>query len=179
MIQTADHCTRLLDGFVSQSRAESGRAVRAEPGSFDIRSMVEEAVEIAKLSGPACTFEVDIQEGVEAIQGDRYELLLVLTHLLTNAAAYSPQQGVVWAQVTAQGGAVRFAVSDTGPGIPAHLIDDLFTPFYLTKDRGQRDARGTGLGLCHSKQLVEAHGGRIWLESTLGAGTTVHFEIPA
>jgi two-component system sensor histidine kinase/response regulator len=179
IIQAADHCARLLDGFVDLSRIEVSRAVRAEPGLFDVRGMVEEALEIVRLAGHGCTFDEHVPEEVGQVRGDRYELLLVLADLLANAAAHSPEAGIVRVTVTAEDGRVGFAVADEGPGIPEGMVDDLFTPFYLMKDEGKRGVRGTGLGLCHSKQIVEAHGGRIWVESAPGKGTTVRFEIPA
>jgi signal transduction histidine kinase len=141
--------------------------------------MVEEALEIVRLAGHKRTFDVQVQEEVGQVRGDRYELLLVLVDLLSNAAAHSPEAGVVRVKVTVEDGVTGFAVADEGPGIPEEMVDDVFTPFYLMKDPGRRGARGTGLGLCHGKQIVEAHGGRIWVESAPGEGTTVRFEIPA
>jgi histidine kinase len=112
-------------------------------------------------------------------RGDRYELLLVMLNLLANAVAYSEPGGAVSVSVRAEGELLRFAVSDEGPGIPAHVLPDLFTPFYLIRDVGRRNARGTGLGLCSAKHLVEASGGRIWVESRMGEGTAVLFDVPA
>jgi len=179
VIQVADHCTRLLDGFVDLSRIEVSRAVRAEPELFDVRGMVDEALEIARLSAPGRAFEVQVQDGVAELKADRYELLLVLVDVLANAAAYSPEGAAVDVTVTAAEGMVRFTVADAGPGIPEGVIEDLFIPFYLMEDPKRRGARGTGLGLCHGKQIVEAHGGRIWVESTPEKGTTVYLELPA
>jgi signal transduction histidine kinase len=179
VIQVADHCTRLLDGFVHLSRIEVSRAVRSEPELFDVRGLVDEAAEIARLSAPGCVFDVRVQDGISELRADRYELLLVLVDVLANAAAYSPPDAAVEVTVAPAEGMVRFAVADAGPGIPPSVIEDLFTPFYLMKDPTRRGARGTGLGLCHGKQIIEAHGGRIWVESAAGKGTTVYLELPA
>jgi len=179
VIQIADHCTRLLDGFVDLSRIDASRAVRSEPELFDVRGMVDEAVEIARLSAPERAFHVDVQSAAGELRADRYELLLVLVDVLANAAAYSPSGAAVQVVVTDDDGVVRFAVADAGPGIPQSVIEDLFTPFYLMKDPLRRGARGTGLGLCHGKRVIEAHGGSIRVESAVGKGTTVYLELPA
>ncbi len=179
IIQAADHCTRLLDGFVELSGLGSPGALQSGEGSFSVRALVEEAVEAVRLSGRPCPCEAYVEESLAEVKGDRYELLLVLAHLLANAVEHSPEGGIVSVRATRADGMARFTVADQGPGIPPGEAEDLFTPFYLLRDPVRRGARGTGLGLCHGRQVVEAHGGRMWVESVVGEGTTIHFEIPA
>jgi len=178
IIQAADHLTRLIDGFLDVSRIDAGRPVELVTEEFDIRGMVDEAIEIARMAAYHCEFAAHYAEGVTTLHGDRYKLLLVLINLLSNADKYSPHGGIVHAHVTAEEGRVHFAVSDQGPGIPKEALKDLFTPFYRVREAEHREARGTGLGLCLCKHLVEAHGGTIWIDSQLGEGTTVHFTVP-
>jgi len=179
IIQGADHLTRLIDGFLDLSRVEAGRAIDLVREDFDVRAMVDEAVGIAAMAARRCTYVVACDEGIGALHGDRYKLLLVLTNLLSNADKYSPGGGEVTLRVTRAPGEVRFAVEDHGMGIPADAHDALFTPFHRVRDPRALDIRGTGLGLSLSKHLVEAHGGRIWIDSEVGRGTTVSFTIPA
>ena len=179
IIQAADHCTRLLDGFVELSGLGSAGAFGSGRSRFGVRGLVEEAAEAVRLSGRRCPCEVYVQEDLAEVEGDRYELLLVLAHLLSNAVEHSPEGAAVRVSATQAEGMVRLAVADQGPGIPEDALGDLFTPFYLMQDPARRGARGTGLGLCHGKQIVEAHGGRMWVESAAGEGTTIYVELPA
>jgi signal transduction histidine kinase len=107
-------------------------------------------------------------------------VLQVIGNLLGNALKFTPQGGRVSLTATRrpmQGdGAVVFAVADTGPGIPPDALGKLFDRFWQA--RGS-DRSGVGLGLTISKGIVEAHGGRIWCESTVGRGSTFYFTLPA
>jgi signal transduction histidine kinase len=178
IIQAADHLTRLIDGFLDVSRIDAGRPIELVKEEFDVAGMVEEAVEIVRMAGRRSDFAVEYDEGVSTLCGDRYKLLLVLINLLSNADKYSPAHSVVHVRVTTPNNAVRFAVTDEGPGIPKAVLKDLFTPFYRVSDPQQREARGTGLGLCLCKYLVEAHGGTIRVDSEPGRGTTASFTVP-
>lgn len=179
IVQGADHLTRLIDGFLDLSKVEAGRGIDLVPEDFDVRAMVDEAVGIAAMAARRCTYVVVCGEDVRTLRADRYKLLLVLTNLLSNADKYSPGGGEVIVRVTRAPGELRFAVEDRGMGIPADACDALFTPFHRVRDPRAMDIRGTGLGLSLSKHLVEAHGGRIWVDSEVGRGTTVVFTIPA
>ncbi len=178
IIQAADHLTRLIDGFLDVSRIDAGRPIELVKEEFDVAGMVEEAVEIVRMAARRPDFAVEYDEGVSTLCGDRYKLLLVLINLLSNADKYSPARGIVRVRVTAAGSGVCFAVIDEGPGIPKAVLKDLFTPFYRVSDPQQREARGTGLGLCLCKYLVEAHGGTIRVDSEPGRGTTAWFTVP-
>ena len=179
IIQAAGHLTRLIDGFLDLSRADAGRPIELVLETFDVRGLVEEAVEIQRMAARRCTFETHYEESVGTLRGDRYKLLLVLTNLLSNADRYWPGGGSVQVRVTREHGSLHFVVIDQGVGIPQEALQGLFTPFYRVRGADGAGVRGTGLGLCLSKHLVEAHGGRIWIDSRPDHGTTVHFTIPA
>ena len=91
---------------------------------------------------------------------------------------FTPEGGVIDAYAQRDGQFVRFSVIDTGPGIPADELPHLFDRFYQTRDNPQKK-KGLGLGLAICKGLVEAHGGRIWVASLLGAGSGFNFTLPA
>jgi len=97
----------------------------------------------------------------------------VLANLVSNAIKFTPRGGAIHITVARMDGAVRLSVSDTGHGIPAAQLARVFDRYWTG-----RDGHGTGLGLFIAKGIVEAHGGRIWVESTPGRGTTVSFTIP-
>jgi len=179
IIQASDHLTRLIDGFLDLSRVDAGRPIELVQQEFDVRGMVEEAVEIQRLAARRCAFEAQYGPGTGTLRGDRYKLMLVLTNLLSNADKYSPGGGTVQVEVAREGDQVRFAVTDHGTGMPPEALEQVFVPFYRLLEPRHREVRGTGLGLCLCKHLVEAHGGRIWIESELGRGSRVQFTVPA
>ncbi|HVS63206.1 MAG TPA: ATP-binding protein, partial [Thermoanaerobaculia bacterium] len=106
---------------------------------------------------------------------DAARILQVLGNLLENALKFTPARGRVVLRAERVGPDIHVAVSDTGGGIPADRLKAVFERFVQA---GGRDRRGVGLGLYISRCIVHGHGGRIWAESTLGEGTTVHFTLP-
>jgi len=125
------------------------------------------------------TLVTDLGTDLPAVRADPARLRQILLNVISNAIKYTPAGGRVTVSATHDDGGVHFAVADTGPGIPKAVGDKVFEPYYRVK--GSR-ARGrwasTGLGLALTKRLVEAHGGRIWFESSR-RGTTFHLTIPA
>jgi len=105
-------------------------------------------------------------------------VLQVLANLIGNALKFTPEGGVIDVHGQRDGNAVRFCVIDSGPGIPADELPHLFGRFHQTRDNNQKH-KGLGLGLSICKGLVEAHGGRIWVESLPGAGAAFNFTLPA
>jgi two-component system, OmpR family, phosphate regulon sensor histidine kinase PhoR len=102
----------------------------------------------------------------------------VLQNLLDNAIQYTLPGGKIVLSAEARNGEVVFTVADTGIGIPQADQPRIFERFYRVDVARSREAGGTGLGLSIAKHLVEAHGGRIWVDSELGAGSKFHFSIP-
>jgi signal transduction histidine kinase len=109
------------------------------------------------------------------VKVDRDRILQVLSNLIGNAIKFTPADGRIRVSLRPEEESVRFSVSDTGPGIEPEHLTQLFQPFWQAR-RGGSD--GAGLGLAIAKGIVEAHGGRIWAESTAGRGTTFSFTLP-
>lgn len=127
--------------------------------------------------GPALhTFTVEIASEVKPIRADRRELKRVLHNLIGNAVKYSPQGGAVRVRVENAGHAVRVSISDQGVGITPEQQSKLFALFARPVDPAL-GIKGTGVGLYSAKRLVEAHGGRLWVESEAGQGATFHFTV--
>jgi signal transduction histidine kinase len=105
----------------------------------------------------------------------------LLSNLIGNAIKFTPAGGAVTTTVRAAGDAVQFTVTDTGGGIPAEQLPLVFDRFFQMTTSAPRlhTRHGAGLGLPISRGIVEAHGGRIWIESVVGKGTSVHFLVPA
>ena len=130
------------------------------------------------LAAPSCDLPelLEDQRQVLGRYADPGRLLQVIGNLLTNALKFTPDGGRVLVSAKPDAGEMVFAVSDTGPGMSPDDMDQLFDRFWQARDV---DSRGIGLGLTISKGIVEAHGGRIWVESTLGEGSTFSYSVPA
>ena len=171
----------LLNDILDLSKIEAGQ-LSLEDVAFQLRGVVAHAAELAgiRATEKGLRIETEIDSGIpQWISGDPVRLRQVLVNLLGNATKFT-ERGVLAVRVTRdpQGtGAVplRFAVSDTGVGIPQDKLGTIFERFTQADSSTTRKYGGTGLGLAISKRLVEAMGGRIWAESTLGAGSTFYF----
>jgi signal transduction histidine kinase len=114
---------------------------------------------------------------VDIVDGDERRIKQVIFNLLSNAVKFTPAGGEVDVSATRANGEVRVSVADTGPGIAPEDHERIFEEFQQTESGGVQH-EGTGLGLALSKRFVELHGGRIWLESELGRGSTFTFTLP-
>ena len=115
---------------------------------------------------------------VDLIAGDERRIRQVIFNLLSNAVKFTPAGGAVDVSAAQVDGEVRVSVTDTGPGLATEDHERIFEEFQQT-EAGVEQREGTGLGLALSKRLVELHGGRIWVDSELGQGSTFVFTLPA
>ncbi|MCX7967650.1 MAG: HAMP domain-containing histidine kinase [Armatimonadetes bacterium] len=148
---------------------------------FDPHEAVGEAIRQVQLWARQnnVSLQVDFDPEVPSkMVADRWVLIRVLVNLLSNALKYTPNGGTITLSVVMDGGWVHFSVKDQGPGIPKEYLERIFDRFVQVEARKAGAAVGTGLGLTFCKLAVEAHGGRIWVESEVGKGTTVHFVVP-
>jgi two-component system, OmpR family, sensor histidine kinase KdpD len=122
---------------------------------------------------------VDADTDLPLVSADADRLEQVLTTLLSNAVKYWPDGGLIEVAVVRDSPGVRVDVVDHGPGVPAELADRVFEPFYRRPTDAARSVPGTGLGLAVSRGIIEAHGGRLWVEPTRGGGATFRFTLPA
>jgi signal transduction histidine kinase len=119
---------------------------------------------------------VELPGGAPPARCDRERILQVLTNLLSNAIKFSPPGGAVRVEAARRNGEVVVSVRDSGPGIPADQRAHIFDRFWQAKETA---GLGTGLGLSIARGLVERHGGRLWVDSEVGAGSTFSFTLPA
>jgi signal transduction histidine kinase len=180
MREAEDVLMSLLNNVLDLSRAETGRVV-LEDICFDLRRLVRQRAELiteqARQGGTAITWSVD-NDVPQQVRGDPSRLGQVLMNLLGNAVKFT-QRGRIDLRVHAHEGAggLLFSVSDTGIGIPADRIDAVFEPFMQADASTTRKYGGSGLGLAICRRLVELMGGRIWVESEVGTGSTFHFTV--
>ncbi len=112
------------------------------------------------------------------MDGDARRIAQILRNLLGNAVTCTPPGGCIQVRVLPGNGEVAVEVEDTGPGIPPGHLPHLFDRFYRTDASRSRATGGAGLGLAIVRQLAEAHGGRVWVESEVGKGSTFGFSLP-
>ncbi|HEV7518596.1 MAG TPA: ATP-binding protein [Thermoanaerobaculia bacterium] len=173
----------LINDILDFSKMESGR-VTVERAPFNLAAVIEESLEIVSplAASQGLTLSHTIAEGTpEALVGDLARTRQVLVNLLGNAVKFTPQ-GEVRVSLAArplEGDCfvAHFAVADTGIGIPQEELGRLFIAFHQLDGSLARSRGGTGLGLAISKRLTELMGGRIWVESGIGQGSTFHFTI--
>jgi signal transduction histidine kinase len=154
------------------------------PTSFDVAEVVEQVRTLNEslVAKKGLTFDLQIAEALPPLYADREKIAHVLGNLLGNAIDFTPAGGRVWIRCCREDsstGALLIAeVGDTGIGIAAEHHDLVFREFAQVDSSASRRHHGTGLGLTIARTLVELHGGRIWLESELGAGSRFYFTIP-
>ena len=183
MLATAkDDCerlTKLVKELLDMSRLESGR-YELKRESINFRSVIEEALKPLRLQfrEKGIHLETDIAPDTPEVPGDHQQLSWVLTNLVSNALRYTPMDGTVTIHAVAAGNCVQVSVSDSGRGIPADAIEVIFDKFVQVKQSTDATPGSVGLGLAIAKEVVEAHGGKIWVESSMGQGSTFFFTIP-
>ena len=167
---------RLIGDLIDVASIDAGK-LAVVPAMADGAALVREAVDTWAAPSAAKSIKLAIApaSGDTAATLDRERILQVLGNLITNAAKFSPRGSSVTCGVEHVADAVRFYVRDEGVGIPGDKLERIFERFWQV---GRNDRRGLGLGLYISRCIVEAHGGRIWAESTPDVGSTFFFTLP-
>ncbi|HEX5754321.1 MAG TPA: ATP-binding protein [Archangium sp.] len=167
----------LINDLLDTSRIQAGRLeLRHEPVSLG--ALTQEVLADLRSVSPHRLLEYEEPAGPLLIQGDRGRLAQVLVNLLENALKYSPTGGTIRVRVERDGAQARVSVSDSGIGIPPDQKDHLFERFFRARNAPISGFGGLGLGLYICRDIVERHGGRIWVESEVGHGSTFHFTLP-
>jgi PAS domain S-box-containing protein len=176
----SERLIEIVDQLLNVARLDTGD-LHVELGRIDVGSVVSEVVKTAGESGVmnGHRFEVDLPDEPLAAEGDRDKMRQVFSILLENALRYSPQGGTVTVGARRKADRVEVSVVDEGIGIPAAERDRIFRKFYRAEAAARDGAAGTGLGLFIAKELVNAMGGRIWVDSVEGEGSSFSFELPA
>jgi signal transduction histidine kinase len=178
-LSSTERLVRLVNDLLDLSKIQAGR-MPFVLSTLDARNLLEEAARAMQAYASSRQIRVVTEVAAEAasLAGDHDHLVRVLTNLLGNALKYSPQVSTVHLRARAVNDQLEFSVADEGPGIPADHVNRLFRPFSRVGAQERQSTGGTGLGLAISRAIVEAHGGRIWLEPS-AAGTSVRFTLPA
>ncbi|MBI3968944.1 MAG: PAS domain-containing sensor histidine kinase, partial [Chloroflexi bacterium] len=177
MLGEGERLTAILNDFLDLQRFESGRQT-IQPRPDDLCALLQQAVAAAGIDVER-PIQLSVPDDLPLVFMDHDRIRQVLTNLLGNARKYSPNGGEIQVTVQARADYVDVAVQDQGLGLPPEAFAQLFQKFYRVAGRERREITGTGLGLAICKQIVEAHGGRIWAESA-GAkcGSRFTFTLP-
>jgi signal transduction histidine kinase len=179
LINNADRALALVDQLQDAVRLESAGFI-VDPRPIDGSAILQEAAESAELEAFRRAIKLRWRCAVEApfyVYADGKRVHQILANLIGNSLKFTPEGGSIDLHADHKDGFARFSVTDTGPGIRAEELSNLFDRFYQTRDNMLKRS-GLGLGLAIAKGLVAAHGGRIWVESVLGEGSSFHFTLP-
>ncbi|HEX6042501.1 ATP-binding protein [Longimicrobium sp.] len=177
--RNGERLARLLNDILDLERMSSG-SVRVERRPYDVAEVMTQAAETVRSAAEAANVLIVVDAPRATVSMDADRMCQVLVNLLGNAIKFSPAGGAVWLSAAAQeDGDVLFAVRDKGRGIPADRLEAVFERFTQVDVSDAREKGGSGLGLAICRAIVDQHGGRIWAESTLGAGSTFSVRLPA
>ena len=169
--------SHFLNELLDLQRLEAG-AVELNPRPTDLAALLRFAADVAA-HDPRHPTTLEVQGELPVIMADPDRIQQVLANLLSNARKYSPRGGPIRISSRLQGSQIEVRVTDNGLGIPTEGLEKIFEKFYRVESLLHRDVRGVGLGLAISREIIEAHNGRIWAESPgLGHGTQVCFSLP-
>jgi signal transduction histidine kinase len=180
ILDSGKHQLSLINDILDLAKVEAGRM-----------ELVVGDVSLAEVCGTALTLVRDqairrdihldlvIDPTVPTIWADKRKVLQVILNLLANAVKFSPDGGAVELRVRRGDGAVEISVRDAGHGISPTDHERIFDEFTQARGAAAKSSEGTGLGLAVSRKLVQLHGGRIWVESAVGSGSTFTFTLPS
>jgi signal transduction histidine kinase len=179
IVEEGDRLTALINDTLDLAKIEAGRMeFRSEPvdiGEVIGRATSATAALLAGDDGPSLV--VEVAPDLPTVVGDRDRLIQVVINLISNAVKFTPT-GTITVSAEATPDGIQVAVADTGAGIPPEDHERVFEPFGQATDTLSDTPRGTGLGLPICREIITAHGGRLWLESAVGAGSTFRFTLP-
>ncbi|QRN95123.1 PAS domain S-box protein [Archangium violaceum] len=167
----------LISDLLDASRVEAGR-LEMQRVPVHLREVIREVLEQLRPVSPHHTLEYEACAEDVLVQGDPGRLEQVMTNLLENALKYSPTGGEIRVTVNRTGKEVLVSVADSGIGIPADQQAHLFERFFRARNAPISGFGGVGLGLYICRDIIERHGGRIWVESEAGRGSTFRFTLP-
>ncbi|MCS7209686.1 MAG: ATP-binding protein [Fimbriimonadales bacterium] len=177
IVQEADRLTRIADDLLTLTRAESMQPVKEV---FELTPLIEQAVQEMEAEAQRAQVQLhtELQPDLKLL-ANRDQILQVVLNLLSNAIRYNKPQGSVWVRTYSHEHQVAIEVADTGIGIPSEALPRIFERFYRVDKTRSRVGGGTGLGLSIVKHIVEAHRGRVEVESEYRVGSTFRVWLPA
>ncbi len=178
-VEESDRMTRIVGDLLVLSRLDNNRT-KWEISTFSMEAVLTHLTDVirADANEHGHTVKVRVEEGLPAITADKDRIEQVLLNILTNAIKYTPDGGTILVRAMANDAFVAVSIRDNGIGVPPEDLPHLFERFYRVEKSRSTGAGGTGLGLAIAKELVEAHGGSIHVESEVGKGTELTVLLP-
>jgi signal transduction histidine kinase len=173
----ASRLTTLVNNFLDLQRIEAGRQTYTFT-HLALQPLLQDAVGVFTGQGTH-SFQLNVPDALPLVRADGDRLRQVLANLLSNAVKFSPHGGDILVSARQEGAYVVVSVTDHGIGMAKDDITQLFAKFYRADNRETRNIGGTGLGLALVKEIIEAHQGRVWVESEQGLGSSFFFTLPA
>lgn len=179
-VKQGEHLNNLINDLIDVSSLEAGKFTIRKEAVSDLKDLIAAATQqlYSVALEKSITFDEHYPDMLPSIEADRSRIRQVLFNLISNAIKFSDEGAEVIVSATAMNDLVTIQVRDFGIGIPEEAMPNLSARFYRVDNSSTRSAGGNGLGLYISRQIVEAHGGRIWAESEPGEGSTFSFAIP-
>jgi signal transduction histidine kinase len=181
ILGSGKHLLALINDILDLAKVEAGKMI-LEAGILPLQDLLESAMNMLKEKaikhGIALELDLDPAVAEELVEADERKIKQILFNLLSNAVKFTPDGGAVRVRAERDGDFFKIIVADTGIGIKPEDIDRLFHSFTQLESPYSKKYEGTGLGLALTKKLVELHGGRIWVESEEGKGSSFSFIIP-
>ncbi|HUT68211.1 MAG TPA: PAS domain S-box protein [Dehalococcoidales bacterium] len=174
---STDRLTKLVDNLLDTSRMEAG-LLKLEKSPTSIPQLIQRVAADANIMNSNHKIVTNLNYRLPRVNIDVKRIRQVLDNLIDNAIKYSPQGTEVLISAKRNGRELLVGVSDQGPGIPAEELSNIFDRMYRIEQRPSSGVDGLGLGLYICQRLVEAHGGQVWAESTVGKGSTIQFTLP-
>jgi PAS domain S-box-containing protein len=174
---STDRLTELIGHLLDMSRLDSG-LLKLYLQTINLREILITAMAEAKMRSPKYRFKTKIDSRLPSVMADAQRLRQVIDNLLDNAIKYSDEGTEITLRTEVRPKEILVSITDQGMGIPADAIPKIFDRFYRIEERLKKDPGGLGLGLSLCKALVEAHGGKIWVESKVDKGSTFYFTLP-
>ena len=167
-----------VDALLEITKIKLTRELKMEEFSFSdsVRAISEDMTTRAKNKN--INFEINIDSSIDKIKGVRIYIEEAISNLLANSIKYTPQGGEVGLEVGDRGNNLLIKIKDTGIGIPKDELAHIFDEFYRARNARKIESKGTGLGLSITRQIIEMHKGKIWVESEEGKGTKFYIELP-
>jgi signal transduction histidine kinase len=173
----AHRLNRMITEMLDLDKMESGR-MEIHREAVDLNAIVNESADRMRPNAPEHPLSLRLDPMVGEVSGDRDKLTQVMANLLSNAVKYSPNGGEIVVSTRVEGNAVHVVVRDHGMGIPKGALETIFERYGRVESLATRHIQGTGLGLPIVRQIVQLHGGAVWVESTVGEGSVFHVTLP-
>jgi signal transduction histidine kinase len=179
IISGVENMSRLVNNLLDLGRIDLGVGLQVE--HVTVLDIIERVTSALQLQANQKNIQLSVELSKDmpnAVEADQALLHQAVYNLVENAIKYTPDNGRVTVRTSSQPGYLIFAVEDSGIGIPADDLPRLFEKFYRGKQREARAQHGSGLGLAIVHSIAESHGGRVWVDSVVGKGSTFHLQIP-